>query len=74
MLRRFRLNRREDVSGISGTGYVVEGVQFTDGKVAARWLTPTATIELADSIADFVTIHGHDGATVIEWVDIELIP
>ena len=32
-IKRFRFKRTEDVSGISGTGIVAEGVEFTNGKV-----------------------------------------
>jgi hypothetical protein len=35
--RRFRLIRHHDVSCISGTGPVAEGLQFTDGAEAMRW-------------------------------------
>lgn len=44
--RRFRLIRHHDVSGVSGTGPVAEGVQFTDGAVALRWYGdyPTTTV------------------------------
>lgn len=32
-MRRFELHREEDVSGVSGTGVVAEGVAFSDGRV-----------------------------------------
>jgi hypothetical protein len=35
----FMLRRTEDVSGLSGTGMVAEGVEFTDGRVAMRCRT-----------------------------------
>ncbi len=67
--RRFRLRRHVDASGVSGTGLVAEGVQFSDGHCAMRWLTDTASVAIYDSITDLEAIHGHEGATVIEWVD-----
>lgn len=70
-MRRFVLNRLIDVNGISGTGTVVYGVQFPDGTVVYRWNTVTATTVVADSIDDVMSIHGHDGATVLEWIDPE---
>jgi len=38
MRRTFVLHRDEDVSGVSGTGVVAEGVVFSDGAVVVRWL------------------------------------
>jgi hypothetical protein len=35
-MRLFLLIRNEDVSGVSGTGIVAEGVEFSDGTVAMR--------------------------------------
>jgi hypothetical protein len=66
--RRFELHRDTDVNGVSGTGVVAEGVQFTDLTVAYRWRTRTATVIAAD-VGDVVTIHGHDGATRLVWLD-----
>lgn len=37
-MRIFVLKRKEDPSGISGTGVVAEGVEFHDGSVALRWI------------------------------------
>ena len=69
--RRFVLVRKVDVSGISGTGLVAEGVQFTDGTCAIRWRGARRSTVLWNSIEDVEAIHGHEGATVIEWVDRE---
>lgn len=75
--RRFQLVRHADVTGISGTGVVAEGVQFTDGTVVVRWLKtgttrpehvkPTTVVH--DDIASVIGLHGHGGATVVEWLD-----
>lgn len=35
-MNRFELVRDVDVTGISGTGVVAEGVEFSDGTVALR--------------------------------------
>jgi len=67
--RRFRLCRAEDLTGISGTGHVADGVRFPDGRIAMRWATGTASTAIYDDIEDVVHIHGHNGATKIEWVD-----
>lgn len=67
--RRFLFRRDEDESGISGTGYVAEGVQFTDGRCAVRWRTDRASVAVYDSIEDVEFIHGHNGKTSIVWID-----
>lgn len=68
-MRRFILYRDVDVSGYSGTGVVVEGIQFSDGTVAMRWRSEEATTVIAENIDKIVKIHGHDGATRLVWVD-----
>ncbi|NEA30160.1 hypothetical protein [Streptomyces sp. SID13031] len=67
--RRFRMIRHHDVSGVSGTGPVAEGVQFTDEAVALRWYGDYPTTTVWDSIDSVIAIHGHQGATEIEWLD-----
>lgn len=68
-MRTFILYRVTDVSGVSGTGVVAEGVEFSDGVCVCRWTTDTATTTVYDSIADVESIHGHDGATKIIYED-----
>lgn len=70
MHRRFQLQRDVDVSGISGTGTVAEGVMFSDETIAIRWVTGEhhSTVVWAD-LASVEAIHGHGGATRIVWVD-----
>jgi hypothetical protein len=68
-MRRFRLKRTEDESGVSGTGYVAEGVKFSDGTAVLRWLTDTSSMGIYHSPVEMIHIHGHGGKTVIEWVD-----
>lgn len=68
-MKLFRLNRVIDETGISGTGYVAEGVQFTNGKVVLQWTTETSSMTFFNSIEDVEKIHGHGGLTQIEWVD-----
>lgn len=57
------------MTGVSGTGVVVWGIAFPDGRCAYRWNTPTATTSVADCVADVETIHGHDGKTKLLWLD-----
>lgn len=67
--RCFVLNRSEDHSGVSGTGIVVEGVQFSDGTVAIRWVCGLRSTAVYDNIDDLIKIHGHNGSTEICWLD-----
>lgn len=69
--RRFYLYRQTDVSGVSGTGIVAEGVQFVDGTAVVRWRGQHASTVVWTSVADAEAIHGHGGATQIIWVDHE---
>jgi len=75
--RRFYLVRHEDITGISGTGVVAEGIEFSDGLVVMRWLPAGTsrpevvkpTTVLHDDIDSVIGLHGHNGATQVEWVD-----
>lgn len=67
----FELHRDVDESGVSGTGVVTEGVVFSDGTAAMRWLTTHSSTCIYTSIDDVVTIHGHDGRTRLVWLDEE---
>ena len=55
-----------------------EGVVFSDGRVAVRWLTYYGSVSVWDSIRDMLAIHGHpEYGTRFEWPDgrpDELIP
>lgn len=68
-MKTFKLSRETDLSGISGTGLVGEGVIFSDGRVAMRWLTETATTVLFDCIEHVEKIHGHGGFTKVVYDD-----
>lgn len=69
MMRRFWLDRREDVTGVSGTGPVAEGVQFHNGKCVLCWVTSKSSVALYDDLATLEAVHGHDGRTVVRWMD-----
>lgn len=69
MMRRFRLVRKEDVSGVSGTGVVAEGIEFSDGTAVLRWLTMGGSTGVYGGVAHLVSIHGHNGATEVEFLD-----
>lgn len=65
----FQLERSEDVSGVSGIGIVAEGVAFSDGSVALRWLSdwPTSVVFHDRGVESVKAVHGHDGRTRIVW-------
>lgn len=68
-LRTFRVVRDEDVSGVSGTGVIAEGVLFSNGKVVVNWISMHKILEVVDSVAEWQAVHGHEGRTKIVWDD-----
>jgi hypothetical protein len=72
-LATFRVVRDQDISGISGTGVVAEGVQFSDGWVVTHWLDqapmwePKTDVWHHKGTGPITKIHGHGGATRIVW-------
>ena len=72
-MRAFVLKRTTDASGVSGTGIVAEGVQFSSGKVALSWRTAVTSIGVYDSIEDAQAIHGHNGQTVVVWINLSSV-
>lgn len=68
-MRTFVLHRSVDETGVSGTGEVAEGVLFSDGKIAMRWRTATASTTIFDDIAQVLAVHGHGGLSIIRWTD-----
>lgn len=76
-MRRFHLQRNEDETGVSGTGRVAEGCQFSNGKVALTWLTEQhqingdnwSSVGLYASIEAVDLVHGHGGLTQIVFED-----
>lgn len=70
MSRTFKLYRDEDVSKVSGIGWIAEGCRFSDGTVSLRWInTPFPTTATHTSIESVLHIHGHGGKTRIVWDD-----
>lgn len=66
----FVLMRDTDVSGVSGTGIVADGVAFPDGTVALRWRggNPTSVVFHDNGVESVEAIHGHGGATRLVWL------
>jgi hypothetical protein len=70
--RRFYLLRKEDVTGVSGPGVTCEGVQFTNGTVAFRWLSDAPSLTTffgKNGLAEMLDKHGHKGKTEVIWLD-----
>ena len=69
-VRTFRLQRNEDVSGVSGTGVVAVGAQFPTGRVIIEWLPgkiDVRSFNIYDSLADLEATNGHENRTVVVW-------
>ena len=66
---RFVLRRLEDVTGTSGTGIVAEGIRFSNGQCCLHWLGQLSSVAIYHSADVLVAVHGHNGATVLEWID-----
>ena len=73
-MRPFQLRRLEDPTGISGMGIVAEGVDF--GEYTVLYWKPemtrlgVASLGIYGSPYEVQQIHGHDGQTVLEWLDL----
>lgn len=66
---RFQLHRDIDVSGVTGTGTVADGVTWPDGTVSIRWRGPRPSTVSWGNLDDPEAIHGHGGATRFVWLD-----
>ena len=55
----FSMNRKEDESGVSGTGRVLVGVIFPSGKVIVEWIVNSrpSSMGFYDSFDEFKAIH-----------------
>lgn len=69
--RRFYLHRHTDITGVSGTGRVADGVLWPDSTVSIRWRGDRPSTVHWDRIADAEHVHGHGGHTRIVWLDFE---
>lgn len=64
-MRTFKLVRSKDLSGVSGTGEVAEGVEFDIGKVVICWTSKYHSVSVFDTLHELEMIHGHEGATKV---------
>jgi hypothetical protein len=68
--RRFRLVRDRDITGISGTGHIADGILWNDGTAEIRWLGDWPTTQHHDrGYPSIQHINGHGGATRVDWMD-----
>lgn len=82
--KQFVLYRHDDVSGVSGTGVVAEGVEFANGQCALRWYPKDddrvqiakregwkfhGSISIFQSVNEIIHIHGHKGSTEVLYLD-----
>lgn len=73
MTRTFRIFRDEDISGVSGTGFIVEGAVFSDGHAVthftgSKYPTTTAYPEGLDAVLWIFNHKGAGGARIV-WDD-----
>ena len=74
-MRTFVMYRKNDISATHDTNQVnppdeiqFEGVVFSDGKCAIRWLTNKRSVAVWDCFDDMMAIHGHpEYGSVIVW-------
>lgn len=68
--RRYVFRRKEDVSGVSGTGDVCEIAEFSDGHAAIHWLGKwPLTTPHPNGIKEILEIHAHGGKGYLVPVD-----
>jgi hypothetical protein len=69
LARLFKLWRTVDVSGVSGVGWIAEGMVTTVGKVLMIWYGYGAGTETYDSVDQMMYVHGHGGKTKMVYDD-----
>ena len=75
-MRRFHIIREIDHTGVSGTGIVAEGIEFTDKSVVVHWVVsgkPRSTviyrnIHAVEEIHDHKST-AHEGGTSVVFID-----
>lgn len=70
--RRFGVWRIRDITGQSGTGWVMSGIEYPDGSVATRWANSPlgiATTTIWADISEVMKVHGHGDASHLIWLD-----
>ena len=68
----FILIRRNDETGISGSGRVLEGCLFSNGKVVVDWISEKSSVVIWDSLEDFLDVHINShpkNRSLLIWAD-----
>ncbi len=68
-MRRFVLNRSQDVTGISGTGVILNGVEHIPGGLCSVYWPKYGTTGQYPSMKVLEAIHCYNGNAVVEWLD-----
>ena len=68
--RRFHLLRHQDVTGVSGTGVVAQGVQFYDGTCVLYWVGAAPSVVVHRNLDNVIAVHCHGGLTSVVFEDI----
>lgn len=68
-MKLIQLTRYEDVSGVSGTGLVAEGIMFRNGQCVISWLGEHSSLEIHPNLQSIIDIHGHGGKTKVSVSD-----
>ena len=71
-MKTFQMIRNNDESGVSGTGTVLDGVQFHTGQVVTCWHGDKSSVGVYDSFDVFWRIHvaSHPtNNTEVHWSD-----
>ena len=73
-IRTFTVARKNDETGVSGVGVIIEGVEYATGQVVVHWLfpPPRGGIAIFDSLGDFLKVHVHPhpaNKTIITFED-----
>ena len=57
-IRTFTVARKNDETGVSGVGVIIEGVEYATGQVVVHWLfpPPRGGIAIFDSLGDFLKV------------------
>jgi hypothetical protein len=77
VIKRFTMFRDGDLSATHDVNQAnaadqpqFEGVVFSDGRVAVRWLTAKRSVSVWDNLEDMLAIHGHpEYGSRIVWHD-----
>jgi hypothetical protein len=69
LTQRFVLERKEDVSGMSGTGIVAVGIVLPSGMVVMEWVSFEKSMGIYHSIAQLEKVHGHEGRTLVRFIE-----